>query len=542
MHDWLQNVLALSAHSSLYVMVVLALGTLISEDIACVAAGLLVADGSLSFAAAVSACFVGIVAGDLTLVMVGRTVGRRAVAVAPLRWVIDAGALTRAERWFSQRGLSVMMASRFMPGTRLPTYLAAGVLRAPLLTFTWWFVVAGAIWTPLLVGAAVVLGEGASRLFVQWASAVPGLIAAGIVAYLLSRLGIALSTHRGRRLLRGRWCRITRWEFWPRWAVYPPVVLYILWLGIRHRSLTLPTAVNPGIGHGSGLIGESKAEILRGLADAVDAVARWTVVDSARCDDPVASVRAFMSREGIAFPIVLKPDVGERGSGVVIVRDERALEAAFRADTAKLIAQEYVPGVEFGVFYFRRPSQSRGEILAITDKRVAAVIGDGRQTLEELILNDERAVCMAEYFIGAHVDHLEEVPASGERVALSELGTHCRGSLFLDGTHLVTPALEDAIERVSQSFRGFNFGRYDIRAESEAAFQRGEFKVIELNGLTSEATNIYDPRHSVWHGWRMLCRQWRIAFEIADEHRGRGVRPHSLRETWRIIAQPRTAR
>jgi hypothetical protein len=148
---------------------------------------------------------------------------------------------------------------------------------------------------------------------------------------------------------------------------------------------------------------------------------------------------------------------------------------------------------------------------------------------------------MAEFFLGRHVDRLEEVPAGGERIVLSELGTHCRGALFLDGTSLVTPALADAIEAVSQSFRGFNFGRYDIRAASEAAFQRGEFKVIELNGLTSEATSIYDPRHSVWHGWRTLCRQWRIAFEIADEHRGRGVRPQSLRETWHIITQPRAA-
>jgi hypothetical protein len=289
------------------------------------------------------------------------------------------------------------------------------------------------------------------------------------------------------------------------------------------------------------LVGESKAEILRGLAGAGDAVARWTAVDFGRYDDAVAGVRAFMSREGLAFPIVLKPDVGERGNGVMIVRDERALESALRADATGFIAQEYVPGVEYGVFYVRRPSEARGEILAITDKRVVAVTGDGKRTLEELILNDERAVCMAKYFLGAHADRLEEIPAAGAYVALSELGTHCRGALFLDGTGLNTPALFEAIERVSQSFRGFNFGRYDIRAESEAAFQRGEFKVIELNGLTSEATSIYDPRHSVWYGWRMLCRQWRIAFEIAEEHRARGIRPHSIRETWRIITQPRAA-
>jgi hypothetical protein len=127
------------------------------------------------------------------------------------------------------------------------------------------------------------------------------------------------------------------------------------------------------------------------------------------------------------------------------------------------------------------------------------------------------------------------VPAAGESVALSVLGTHCRGALFLDGTHLLTPALQSAVERISRTAGGFFFGRYDVRAPSAAAFQRGEFTVIELNGLTSEATSIYDPRHSVWFGWRMLCRQWRLAFAIGAENRARGETPLTLPAIWRLV-------
>jgi hypothetical protein len=235
---------------------------------------------------------------------------------------------------------------------------------------------------------------------------------------------------------------------------------------------------------------------------------------------------------------VLKPDAGERGKGVVIARDADTVDRVVRAQPLPLIAQEYVPGVEYGVFYFRHPSAARGEILAITDKRMVAVFGDGRRTLEELILADDRAVCMAPWFLAQFTARLDDVPTAGERVALSELGTHCRGAMFLDGTQLLTPQLQTAIERVSRTFDGFYFGRYDVRAESEAAFQRGEFKVIELNGLTSEATSIYDPGHSVWFGWRMLCRQWRIAFEIAAANHARGTQPLTLRETFQLIVQP----
>ena len=31
-----------------------------------------------------------------------------------------------------------------------------------------------------------------------------------------------------------------RWEYWPPFVFYGPVVLYVLWLGIRHRGEELP--------------------------------------------------------------------------------------------------------------------------------------------------------------------------------------------------------------------------------------------------------------------------------------------------------------
>ncbi|MEO6244565.1 MAG: hypothetical protein ABIQ12_03940 [Opitutaceae bacterium] len=536
MQEWFQAALASATAGGPAALTALALATLVSEDLACIAAGLLVSRGVLAFAPATAACAAGIFGGDLLLVLLGRTVGRRSLAAAPLRWWVSAEAVRRAEGWFAQRGPSLILASRFMPGARLPTYVAAGVLGGSLLAFAGWFALACALWTPLLVGAAVLLGEGARMLFTTWANAVPALLAAAAGALLLARLAVAVATWRGRRLLLGRWRRMTRWEFWPMWAVYPPVVGYILWLAVRYRSLALCTVANPGIGAGGGLVGESKSEILRGLASAGERVARWTLLPAGSAGARGAALDAFMATEGLAFPIVLKPDVGERGAGVVIARTATDVESALAAEPGPMLAQAYVPGVEFGIFYHRHPSAAHGEILAITDKRMVSVVGDGARSLEELILADKRAVCMAKFFLGKHADRLDRVAAAGESVALSELGTHCRGALFLDGTALVTPALHAEVERVSRTFAGFNFGRYDVRTPSAEALQRGEFIVIELNGLTSEATSIYDPGHSVWFGWRLLCRQWRIAFAIAAENRARGAIPLTGREVFGLLA------
>ncbi len=343
------------------------------------------------------------------------------------------------------------------------------------------------------------------------------------------------------RLLVSAWTRFTRWEYWPIWAIYPPVVLTCLWLAVRHRGAMLFTAVNPGMPAAGGVVGFSKAAILRGLAGAGEAVATWAVIEPGAFPARNAAVRRFMAENDLRYPIVLKPDRGERGSGVVIARDAVAVEAALRGESGPLIAQAYVPGMEWGVFYVRHPADAQGRIFAVTDKRMVHVTGDGRRTLERLILQDRRAIGMARFFLEKFSARLAEIPAEGEQIALSELGTHCRGALFLDGEDQITPELTAAVDRVSRAYEGFYFGRYDLRAESVEAMRAGRFQVIELNGVTSEATSMYDPRHSVWFGWRTLCRQWRLAFEIGAANRRSGARVWTLGELRQLLREHREA-
>jgi hypothetical protein len=164
------------------------------------------------------------------------------------------------------------------------------------------------------------------------------------------------------------------------------------------------------------------------------------------------------------------------------------------------------------------------------------VQGDGKRTIEELVLADERAVAISSAYMRSLTGHLQEVPATGEKVRLVEVGTHCRGAIFSDGYDLLTPELEERIEALSREFTGFHFGRYDLRAVSETALREGrDFKVIELNGLTSEATHIYDSRTSLLEAYRVLFEQWRLAFEIGAKNRAAGVKPTSLSELWREL-------
>ena len=340
---------------------------------------------------------------------------------------------------------------------------------------------------------------------------------------------------RRRRLLYSSWVRLTRWEFWPPWAAYPPVLGYVLGLAVRHRSLTVFTAANPAIPSG-GFIGESKMDILRGLDS--DRVARSLFLEGTLPPAlKIAKVDAFLRTLRHQLPLVLKPDQGQRGSGVVIARTREALEASLARTCVDTIVQEYVPGMEFGVFYVRRPGDAHGRILSITEKRLPSVTGDGRRTLEQLILTDADTIGMARFHIGQHTHHLDEVPAQGQVVMLGDCGSHCRGARFYDAGALLTPALAQAIDAIAVRFDGFYFGRFDLRVPSREALARGEgITILELNGVTSEVTHIYDPAVSVTEAYRALCEQWRLAFEIGAQNAAGGARVWSMAELVGLLA------
>jgi pimeloyl-ACP methyl ester carboxylesterase/membrane protein DedA with SNARE-associated domain len=531
-------------------VLLIAVATLVTEDLTCIAAGVLVARGAIGFVPAAAACAAGIFFGDLMLYGVGR-LGRPWLERAPLSWFVSTRDVERGTRWFERRGAAVIFLSRFLPGTRLPTYVAAGLMHTRL----WWFAVRlfvpVALWTPLLVALSALLGKRFLRhfdLFERYALA--GFAATLVVVWVLVALGRSLATWSGRRRLLGWWRRTTRWEFWPRWATYPPVVLYILWLGIRHRCPMLFTAANPGLPAGGGFVGESKSAILAGPDPRWVACFRripggaGATANAAKLE----ALRDFLAGEGLDYPVVLKPDAGERGLGVAVVRDEAQAAAYFRADGAShalggapdprrdVIVQEYVAGPELGIFYMRLPGEESGRIFSITEKLFPVLVGDGRHSLEHLILADERAVILSPVYLRRHAERLDEVPAEGEEIELVDVGSHSGGTVCRDGRRLCTPALAAAVGRMSRSFEGFYYGRIDFRSSSLDAFRRGEdLKVLEINGVTSEATHVYDPEVRLFEAYRVLCEQWRTAFEIGARNRERGVEPMGLVAFLRLV-------
>lgn len=331
-------------------------------------------------------------------------------------------------------------------------------------------------------------------------------------------------------------------EFWPMWAFYPPVFVYVLWLMVRYRGILLPTVANPSF-PGGGFFGESKAEI---LSLAMRHVPQWVAPfitldrpdlpaqDSAALDALTAQALADMAQAGLALPVVAKPDLGCRGAGVKLLRTQTDLRnylQAFPAQ-ARLLLQKFVDFEgEAGIFYSRHPHEKTGRIISITLKYFPHVIGDGHSTLRALILADPRAGRLPHLYLHRHAQRLDSVPAVGEAIRLAFAGSHSRGAIFRNGTDLVTPAMEARFDAISQSLPEFYFGRYDIRFARFSDVQAGHgFTVVEANGAGAESTHIWDRNVSIFHAWRALMKQYRLLFQIGRANLDRGFKPLSLAE------------
>lgn len=530
------NLRAVEGISLAVLWLLLAVATFVSEDLTSISAGLLVTKDVMGFIPATSACLIGIFVGDMLLYLAGRWLGRDFVRRAPLKWFLSEAEVTRSAHWFDRRGMILIFVTRFFPGTRLATYFTAGILGVSFLRFASYFLFAAVIWTPLLVGLSAWLGGQMLEWFAVYQRyALVGLAGVVLSLLILLKLAVPMFSHRGRRLLRGKWLRISSWEYWPLWFFYPPVVLYVLWLGLKHRHLAWFTATNPGMPM-SGFVLESKNQILNELKSAGDVIPEFgLLLKSLDKEARFESLKSLQENPLLQYPVVLKPDVGERGIGVAMIRSDEEAKRYLEKSKDDIIVQEYLDGQEFGVFYYRLPKENKGHIFSITDKRLTSVTGDGVRSLEQLILDDPRAVAMASFFINKHVNRIFDVPEAGEQIQLAELGTHSRGSLFLDGTQLATAELETEVDRISKCYNGFYFGRYDIKVPSLEALQRGEnIRVLELNGISSEATSIYDPKNGLFTAYKVLFDQWSIASRIVSQNKTLNIKPASH---WEVIKQ-----
>ncbi len=228
---------------------------------------------------------------------------------------------------------------------------------------------------------------------------------------------------------------------------------------------------------------------------------------------------------GLQFPIIAKPDIGLRGSAVKKIDNENELKAYHEKANFDYLVQDLIPFAnEIGVFYVRYPHEKTGKITGIVGKEFLIVTGDGQSTIETLIKKDPRHEMQLQALQKEYGNALQTVLPKGENKNLVPYGNHIRGAKFLDYSHWISPQLTEVINEMCLQIPGFYFGRLDLMYNSIEELEQGKnFSVVELNGAASEPTHIYDPKHSVFFGWKELIRHIRYMFEISVANHKNGA-------------------
>ncbi|MEO7431159.1 MAG: hypothetical protein ABIR62_03920 [Dokdonella sp.] len=321
--------------------------------------------------------------------------------------------------------------------------------------------------------------------------------------------------------------RVGRFEQLPKWLNLIPMVAQWVWLGILHRSITLPSTVNPGITSG-GMVGDGKLEYFACMGTtARSATADYiAVVNDSRSSATGVTQRMMEAR--LRFPIVAKPDLGWCGYGVRLLANVDDLAdylRRFPPDETFLLQRYLADPGEAGLFYVREPAALNGRLIGILLRHYPNVVGNGDDCIADLIARDPRLQRATGNALHQCRYDPQCVPPDGEIVRLSTVASTRVGGLYEDGSVLVTAALEARVDAIAKDMGLFLVGRFDVRYRTVEDLQRGEFTIMEVNGAGSEAVHAWDPKYSVRDVYRIVFAKQRLLFRIGDANRRRGHRP-----------------
>lgn len=319
--------------------------------------------------------------------------------------------------------------------------------------------------------------------------------------------------------------KLTHWEYWPFGILQAPVIMYWLWLAVRARAFFWFSASNPSILTG-GMMGESKSAVLDLIPSHLKPKGFLIKLPA-----NTAEVLSQLQQAGLSFPVIFKPDLGERGWMVRRINSAADVTRYLAEIRIDFIVQELVTlPLEFGVFYLRHPDRANGSVNSITMKEFLSVTGDGRTTLQDLIMAKDRAKLQWDTLQKTYATQLDRVPQAGEKIELVSIGNHCLGTKFINANHLITEKLNSSFDAISKQIRGFYFGRFDLRCASLEDLENGRVMIMELNGCGAEPAHIYHPGFSFWKAMAILLRHFRNMYDISVANHKRGTPYTSLRE------------
>tara|TARA_R110001592_G_scaffold63512_2_gene194431 strand:+ start:13205 stop:14206 length:1002 start_codon:yes stop_codon:yes gene_type:complete len=292
---------------------------------------------------------------------------------------------------------------------------------------------------------------------------------------------------------------------------YIPNIPFAFFHAIKAKNLVFYTAVNPSI-ENSGIGTESKYKTMQLIPEKYSPITVFHKADSS-----IIETIKKVNECSISYPLIAKPDIGFRGLLVKKIRTEKELKKYLEKYPIDILIQEFLTEKkECGIFYLRFPGNQTGKITSITLKDFPFVIGDGKRTIKELILSDKRAKHYIDIIKCDNAISLKNILNKGEKLQLSYVGNHSKGTQFINGNHLISKKLEETITTLNKQVDGWFYGRIDLKYNAFEDLENGNFKILELNGILAEPTHIYDASKTNYlQALKEMRVHWKQLYKIA---------------------------
>jgi membrane protein DedA with SNARE-associated domain len=160
------------------------------SDVFVVAAGSLVGLGHVDPIILVLVTTTGSTAGFMTMYGIGHWVGAHVLETGRIRFLPPEQVRT-VEMWFQRYGYGVVVANRFLAGTRAVVSFFAGMSRLPILLCVGLSFVSAAVWNLLLVEAGHALGSNWEQIILYldaYGKTVTSIVVVAALGYLAFRV------------------------------------------------------------------------------------------------------------------------------------------------------------------------------------------------------------------------------------------------------------------------------------------------------------------------------------------------------------------
>lgn len=326
---------------------------------------------------------------------------------------------------------------------------------------------------------------------------------------------------------------ITHWQTWHHHVKYIPLSPVWVWYCLRAGTPWFFTTSNPTLTFG-GFEGEGKKEMYEQLP--VGSYPTTTYIEPGTA---LNEVEKQIFSDGFQYPFIVKPDVGMMGFMFRKIDNREQLSMYHSVMPGLYLVQKLIDyPIEVAAFYYRMPNQKKGVISGLLVKTPAQIIGDGKKTIQALILANDAVsvVTKREELLSRHKERLQKVLERGEVFNLSLATNRSQGGTLVGIDHEIDERLQSFFDMLSHHNGQFFYGRYDIKCSSIEDLKAGKnYFILEFNGAGAGTQHIYANSYSLLKASRIILHHWKMLFRIAQYNQKKGIKVWRLWEGWRHL-------